>query len=55
MEEWTHSSFKDYLAETSAICKISTARELIQIPLGKEDFYKESYKMIEPDLIKCIF
>jgi hypothetical protein len=28
---------------------------LIQIPLGKEDFYKESHKMIEPDLIKSIF
>ncbi|NOS56976.1 MAG: transposase [Cyclobacteriaceae bacterium] len=55
MEEWTHSSFKDYLAETSAVCKISTARELIQIPLEKEDFYKESYKLIEPDLIKSIF
>ncbi len=44
MEEWTHSSFKDYLAETSAICKISTARELIQIPLEKRISIKSHTK-----------
>jgi putative transposase len=55
MEDWPHLSFKDYLTENSTICKISTARELIEIPIGKEDFYNESYRIVEPGLIKSIF
>ncbi len=55
MEEWKYSSFTDYLAEASEICKISMARELIQIPSSREYFYNESYKLIESDLTKGIF
>jgi hypothetical protein len=55
MEEWEFSSFREYLGlEKSVICNIQITRELINIPVTVEDFYKQSYDIIREDRIKNI-
>lgn len=54
MEDWPYSSFQDYLEGESTICNIAIARELLQIPTGKDQFYKESYLVPDQELIKNI-
>lgn len=48
LEDWKFSSFNEYFRQTSHLCNLSLAFELLNIHFDKERFYKESYKMI-PD------
>ncbi len=52
IEAWPYSSFRDYLEGKSNICNIARAKELLEIPLEQDQFYHESYRVIDQDLIK---
>lgn len=49
MEEWEHSSFKDYLClRKSTLCNIALAKEKLSINFDR--LYEESYQVIDLDL-----
>ncbi|MEO6638491.1 MAG: hypothetical protein ABIN25_09450 [Ginsengibacter sp.] len=54
MEDWTYSSFSDYLQlRKGTLCGQELAFELIGF--DRENFAEESYKLIDEDLISKIF
>jgi putative transposase len=55
IEDWPYSSFQDYLEGESNICNIAMARELLEIPAMKDQFYNESYLVLDHDLIKNVY
>ncbi len=54
MEDWSYSSFQDYLEGESNVCNIALARELLEVPAMRDKFYNESYLVLDQDLIKNI-
>ncbi|MCH8319228.1 MAG: transposase [Bacteroidetes bacterium] len=56
MEDWEFSSFKDYIgSRNGTLVNQSFAKELLDLPNDKKDFYEMSYKIIDDDNIKGIF
>jgi len=56
MEDWEFSSFKDYIgSRNGTLVNQSLAKELLDLPNDKKDFYEMSYKIIDDDNIKGIF
>ncbi|TAH19386.1 MAG: transposase [Cytophagales bacterium] len=54
MEDWEYSSFRDYVkVRNGTLCKQFFAYDLIGV--SKENFYEESYKVIDEELLNYIF
>ena len=51
MEDWPYSSFQDYLEGESTICNIAMARELLEVPARRDQFYKDWHPVIDRKLI----
>jgi putative transposase len=47
--------FKTIIKDESTICNIVMARELPEIPAMRDQFYKESYLVLDQDLIKNVY
>jgi putative transposase len=55
MEDWEFSSFLDYIGQRlDSIVNKKLAYEIMNIPV-ENDFYKESYNLVDPQKIKNIF
>ena len=54
MEDWKYSSFNVYLHNDESICNLKLTRELIDLTSDTERFYKESYEMIQENLLQRI-
>ena len=55
-EDWEFSSFNDYLGlKDSTLVNKSLAKEFLDLPEDKKEFYEMSYKIIDDDNIKDIF
>lgn len=55
-ENWEFSSFKDYLGlRNNNICNLERAKQIIEIPADKNEFYKNSYSVLESNAIEKIF
>lgn len=55
MEDWPYSSFKSYLSRQSEFVNIRGAIEYVDIALESELFYKESYAILDRELVMEIF
>ena len=56
MEGWEFSSFKDYIGlRNGTLVNQSLAKELLDLPNDKKDFYEMSYKIIDDDKIQGVF
>ena len=54
IESWRYSSFKEYITDaTGGFCNKRLAAELLD--LNMEQFYFDSYELIEEDVSKTIF
>jgi putative transposase len=54
MEDWNYSSFRDYAgSRNGTLCNKQIAFELLD--LNKQNFYKDSYKVIDEDKLRGIF
>ncbi len=56
MEEWEFSSIHEYLEEKVAVklCNRHRAYELIGIPMDSQEFLKQSYSLLDDNLIRKI-
>ena len=52
MEDWEFSSFNDFLSNKSSVCNLTVARELLDISENPEQFFKDSYKVIDQGIIE---
>ncbi|MCH8317478.1 MAG: transposase [Bacteroidetes bacterium] len=53
MEDWEFSSFRDYIGiRKKTLCNQKLAKELIDLPSDKKQFYEMSYKIIDDDVNK---
>ncbi|MBW8050165.1 MAG: hypothetical protein FVQ77_07480 [Cytophagales bacterium] len=56
MEDWEFSSFKEYIGKRNeTLCNQKLARELVDLPSNKKEFYEMSYKIIDDDDVNKIF
>ena len=56
MEDWEFSSFRDYIElRNGKLINKKIALELIEIPANREQFYKESYGVINESHLEQIF
>jgi len=56
MEDWEFSSFSEYLGRRSeTLCNQALAKQLLDLPHSKKDFYDQSYQVIQEDLRRAIF
>ncbi|MDB5226771.1 MAG: hypothetical protein JWN78_964 [Bacteroidota bacterium] len=53
MEEWTFSSFKEYTNNAYLYCNKEIAE--LYLGIGNENFYDESYKIIDEEKIKNLY
>jgi putative transposase len=51
MEDWPYHSFNEYCAGKQAFCNIEMGTEILQIPIDKGLFYKESYLAIADTIV----
>jgi len=51
MQDWPFSSFNDFLSNNSSICNLARAKELLDISENPEQFFKDSYKVIDQGTI----
>jgi len=56
LEDWESSSFKDYIGlRNGTLCNQYLARELLNLPTDKNEFYEMSYDIITRDKLDNIF
>ncbi len=56
LEDWESSSFKDYIGlRNGTLCNQYLARELLNLPTDKNEFYEMSYDIITLDKLDNIF
>jgi REP element-mobilizing transposase RayT len=56
MEQWPYSSFRDYCElRKGNLCNIKLAKELLNLPDDRKDFYKVSYQTIPEDIIQKLY
>lgn len=56
MEDWKYSSFREYIGLCKEnICNIELAKEILGLPENIDEFYRQSYDIINEDKIKNIF
>lgn len=56
MEAWEYSSFKDYIGLRNDILpEIEYCKQLIEIPINKEDLYNESYEQVLENKIDDLY
>jgi REP element-mobilizing transposase RayT len=56
LEEWEYSSFRDYMQfRSGTLCDQVRARALLNLPVEREAFYKQSYQTIPPTRLRKLF
>lgn len=56
IEDLEFSSFPDYIGlRNGTLCNQILAKKFLDIPVNKEDFYKQSYKVIDPEILGSFF
>jgi putative transposase len=47
IEDWSHHSFNEYMGTLNGFCNTGLAKEILTIPTQPDQFYKESYNVID--------